>query len=85
MKRIIDENLERVRHILGERRQALEAVTKALMEQETIDSDQLKRHHGRNVARRPHRPRHGGRAEAAELDRAMTEDAAKEKDAGGAL
>ena len=43
MKRIIDENLEKVRTILGERRQALEAVTAALMEHETIDSDQLKR------------------------------------------
>ncbi|HYO25548.1 MAG TPA: ATP-dependent zinc metalloprotease FtsH [Lacipirellulaceae bacterium] len=43
VKRIIDENLERVRTILGERRQALEAVTAALMEHETIDSDQLKR------------------------------------------
>ena len=43
VKRIIDENLERVRHILAERRQALEAVTTALMEHETIDSEQLKR------------------------------------------
>ena len=42
VKRILDEGLERVRHILGERRQSLEAVTKALMEQETIDSDALK-------------------------------------------
>jgi cell division protease FtsH len=43
VKRIVDENLERVRTILGERRQALEAVTAALMEHETIDSEQLKR------------------------------------------
>jgi cell division protease FtsH len=43
VKRILDENLDRVRTIVGERRQALESVTAALMEQETIDSDQLKR------------------------------------------
>ena len=43
VKRILDEGLERVRHILGERRHTLEAVTKALMEQETIDSDALRR------------------------------------------
>ncbi len=43
VKRILDENLERVRNILGERRQALEAVTAALMEHETIDSEQLKK------------------------------------------
>jgi cell division protease FtsH len=43
VKRIIDENLERVRTILGERRGALEAVTQELMKHETIDADQLKR------------------------------------------
>jgi cell division protease FtsH len=43
VKRILDENLEKVRNILGERRQALEAVTAELMKHETIDSDQLKR------------------------------------------
>ncbi|MBL9164993.1 MAG: ATP-dependent zinc metalloprotease FtsH [Planctomycetaceae bacterium] len=43
VKRILDEGLERVRHILSERRHTLEAVTKALMEQETIDSDALRR------------------------------------------
>jgi cell division protease FtsH len=43
VKRILDENLEKVRSILGERRQALEAVTAELMKHETIDSDQLKR------------------------------------------
>jgi len=43
VKRILDENLERVRGILAERRQSLEAVTAALMEHETIDSEQLKR------------------------------------------
>jgi cell division protease FtsH len=43
VKRILDENLERVRTILSERRSALEAVTAALMEHETIDSEQLQR------------------------------------------
>ncbi|MCC6491893.1 MAG: ATP-dependent zinc metalloprotease FtsH [Pirellulales bacterium] len=43
VKRILDENLDRVRHILAERRTALEAVTKSLMELETIDSEQLKK------------------------------------------
>ncbi|HEX6963879.1 MAG TPA: ATP-dependent zinc metalloprotease FtsH [Lacipirellula sp.] len=42
VKRILDEMLERVRQILAERRQSLEAVTKSLMEQETIDSETLK-------------------------------------------
>ena len=37
-----DEMLEGVRQILAERRQSLEAVTKSLMEQETIDSEMLK-------------------------------------------
>ena len=43
VRRILDEGLSRVQHILAERRPALEAVTKSLMELETIDSDQLKR------------------------------------------
>jgi cell division protease FtsH len=43
VKRIIDENLERTRTIIAERRQALEAVTNALMELETIDADQFKK------------------------------------------
>jgi cell division protease FtsH len=41
VKRIIDENLERVRTILSERRAALEATSQALMEHETIDSEQF--------------------------------------------
>jgi cell division protease FtsH len=41
VKRIIDENLQRVRTILSERRQALEATSQALMELETIDSEQF--------------------------------------------
>jgi cell division protease FtsH len=43
VKRILDENLEKVRTILSERRSALEAVTAALMEHESIDSEQLQR------------------------------------------
>jgi cell division protease FtsH len=41
VKRIIDENLQNVRTILSERRQALEATSQALMELETIDSEQF--------------------------------------------
>lgn len=41
VKRIIDEGLAQVRHILSERREALEAITRKLMECEVIDSDEL--------------------------------------------
>ena len=41
VKRIIDEGLERVRDILGSRRETLEAITQRLMEQEVIDSEEL--------------------------------------------
>lgn len=43
VKRIIDENLERVRDILERRRPALESTSHALMEQEVIDSEELSR------------------------------------------
>ena len=43
VKRIIDEALERVRHVIKERRDALEAIMKELMEHETIDADEFKR------------------------------------------
>ncbi len=43
VKRIIDEGLDRVRHILAERRAALDATSQALMEQEVIDSEELSR------------------------------------------
>ncbi|MEM9656762.1 MAG: ATP-dependent zinc metalloprotease FtsH [Planctomycetota bacterium] len=43
VRRFIDDSLTRVRHILGERKQALEAVTHTLMDQETITSDDLAR------------------------------------------
>ncbi len=43
VKRIIDEALEKVRHILSERRDTLEAITQALLEHETIDGDTLAR------------------------------------------
>ncbi len=43
VKRIIDEGLERVRHILGKRRAALDATSQELMEQEVIDSEELSR------------------------------------------
>lgn len=44
VKRIIDEGLERTRHILDARRPALEAITQALLKHEVIDSDQLQEH-----------------------------------------
>jgi cell division protease FtsH len=84
VKRILDENLERVRSILGERRQALEAVTAELMEHETIDSEQLKRimeetSPGARIvpgtAAEPKRP---------SIMRSTSDDAAKEKDTGAA-
>ncbi len=42
-KRIIDESLEKVRHILEIRRNALVALTKLLIEVESVDADELKR------------------------------------------
>ncbi|MCA9257623.1 MAG: ATP-dependent zinc metalloprotease FtsH, partial [Planctomycetales bacterium] len=41
IQRFISEGLERVRDILAKRRQALEAITMALMDHEVIDADQL--------------------------------------------
>lgn len=43
VKRIIDEGLERVRHVISERRASLEAIKCELMERETIDGDELGR------------------------------------------
>ncbi|HEY3393175.1 MAG TPA: ATP-dependent zinc metalloprotease FtsH [Lacipirellulaceae bacterium] len=43
VKRILDEGLQRTRHIIETRRAALEAVSKQLMKQEVIDSTELKR------------------------------------------
>lgn len=43
VKRIIDEGLERVRHILAKRKAALDACSHELMEQEVIDSEELAR------------------------------------------
>ncbi len=41
VKRIIDEGIDRTRHILEARKPALEAITKALLEHEVIDADKL--------------------------------------------
>jgi len=41
VKRIIDEALAKVRHMLSERRETLEAIARKLMECEVIDSEQL--------------------------------------------
>jgi cell division protease FtsH len=43
VKRILDEGLNRTRHILESRRAALEAVSQQLIKQEVIDSAELKR------------------------------------------
>ena len=43
VKRIIDEGLDRVRHILSKRRAALDACSKELMEQEVINAEELSR------------------------------------------
>jgi cell division protease FtsH len=43
VRRFIDEAIEKVRHILDMRRASLEALTKRLMEVESIDADELKR------------------------------------------
>jgi cell division protease FtsH len=43
VKRILDEGLQRTRHIVDSRRAALEAVSRQLMKQEVIDSADLKR------------------------------------------
>jgi cell division protease FtsH len=43
VRRFIDEAIEKVRHILEVRRASLEALTKKLMDVESIDADELKR------------------------------------------
>jgi cell division protease FtsH len=43
VRRIIEESMEKARHILETRRAALEAVTRRLIEVESIDSDELQR------------------------------------------
>jgi len=43
VRRFIDEAIEKVRHILDLRRASLEALTKRLMEVESVDADELKR------------------------------------------
>ena len=82
VKRILDEGLERVRHILAERRHTLEAVTKALMEQETIDSDMLRKIIDETSSGARIVP--GTAAEPKRPSRIKSEEpAAPEKDAGG--
>ena len=43
VRRIIEESMEKVRHILETRRPALEAITRRLIEVESIDSEELQR------------------------------------------
>ena len=61
VKRIIDEGLDRVRHIFAKRRAALDACSKELMEQEVIDSEELS-HHRREFAQSDDRTGHRCRA-----------------------
>jgi cell division protease FtsH len=82
VKRILEEGLERVRHILAERRQSLEAVTKALMELETIDSEELKRIMEETSSGARLVPGTAAEPKRPSSIRAMTDEAAKEKDAG---
>ncbi|NOY28885.1 MAG: ATP-dependent zinc metalloprotease FtsH [Planctomycetes bacterium] len=42
VKKIIDKALEQVRHVISERRDALEAIAKTLIEQETLDGEEFK-------------------------------------------
>jgi cell division protease FtsH len=84
VKRILDEMLNRVRHILAERRQSLEAVTKALMEQETIDSDELKRIMEETTSGARIVPGTEAEPKRAAL-RPSAEDLGKDKEAGAGL
>ena len=81
MKRILDEGLERVRHILAERRHTLEAVTKSLMEQETIDSDALRRIMDETTSGARIVP--GTAAEPKRPSRIKSDEPTAEKEAGG--
>jgi cell division protease FtsH len=83
VKRILDENLERVRQILAERRPALEAITKSLMELETIDSDRLKELMEENTSGARIVP--GTAAEPKRPSRIKSDEPAGEKDAGAGL
>jgi cell division protease FtsH len=83
VKRILDEMLERVRHILAERRQTLEAVTKSLMEHETIDSDMLKQIMEETSSGARIVP--GTAAEPKRPSRVKAEEPAKELDAGAGM
>ena len=51
IRRIIDEQYALARSILEENRDKVEAMTKALLEWETIDAEQIEGHHGRHVRR----------------------------------
>jgi cell division protease FtsH len=83
VKRILDEMLEGVRQILAERRQSLEAVTKSLMEQETIDSEELKRIIEETTSGARIVP--GTAAEPKRPTRIKAEEPGLEKDAGAGM
>ena len=79
VKRIIDENLERVRHVLSERREMLEAIGAELIKRETIDGDVFKRIMEENS--RGARIVPGTDAEPKRPPRAASSDGAGEKEA----
>ena len=61
IRRIVAQSLERVRHVLETRRQALTAIADCLIEQETIDNGDLKRIIEAELAQPDDRSRDGGR------------------------
>jgi cell division protease FtsH len=83
VKRILDEMLERVRQILAERRQSLEAVTKSLMEHETIDSEMLKQIIDETISGARIVP--GTAAEPKRPSRVKADEPVVEKDAGAGM
>jgi cell division protease FtsH len=82
VKRIIDEALERVRHVIKERRDALEAIMKELMDHETIDADEFKRIMEENWKGARIVP--GTEADRKPTAPAASEDAATDKPSGSA-
>jgi cell division protease FtsH len=82
VKRIIDESLERVRHILSKRRAALDATSRELMRQEVIDSTELSRIIEENSPSPMIVP--GTDSERKRTSAAAAEDAATEKPTGSA-
>ena len=77
VKRIIDESIEKVRHILETRLASLRRSSNRLIEKEVIDSDELKRDHRREFAQPVDRAGHAYRATTCDCrtDRAASRQA----------